>query len=168
VWCSRVDAEPVAQFVGQVSDGAGLVRYIALHFLKPCQAPPRGWRGHRFSCTRGYLVRPASEMREEARRSLRLKRALWRGVPGDLLEAELELEDAIAWELVRVRRSAGGLIVSAAPVAEGGSRVAARGTTDRGSGCARHGGRPDRRVAAVAGASEGERSLAGAEGGRSP
>ena len=40
VWCDRVDAEPQAQFVGPVNDGGGLVRYIALHFLKPAQAPP--------------------------------------------------------------------------------------------------------------------------------
>lgn len=78
VWCARVDAEAAAQFVGPVSDGGGLVRYIALHFLKPEQAPPIGWRGHRISYTGGYLVRPARQLREEARSSLRLKRELWR------------------------------------------------------------------------------------------
>lgn len=78
LWCARVDAEPQGQFVGPVSDGGGLVRYIALHFLKPGQAPPIGWRGHRISYTGGYLVRPARQLREEAKRSLRLKRELWR------------------------------------------------------------------------------------------
>jgi hypothetical protein len=101
-WCSRVDAEPWAQSVTAVYDGGGVIRYLAHHFNKPSQAPPRGWKGHRFSCTRGYLVRPASEMREEARRRLRMGRALHRGVPGELLELELELEDAIDWELWRV------------------------------------------------------------------
>src|SRR3954470_8201648 len=72
-WCARVDAKPRAQFVGRVNDGGGLVRYIALHFLKPAQAPPIGWRGHRVSYSRAYLVRPAAEMREQARRSLRVK-----------------------------------------------------------------------------------------------
>lgn len=105
VWCARVDAEPVAQFVGPVYDGGGVVRYISQHFLKPSQAPPRGWRGHRFSCTRGYLVRPASEMRLEARRSLSLKRALHRGVPADLLELELAVAAGKTWELVEVRRA---------------------------------------------------------------
>lgn len=108
-WCSRVDAEPWCQSVTSVYDGGGVIRYLAHHFNKPSQAPPAGWRGHRFSCTRGYLVRPAAEMREEAKRSLRMKRALHRGVPGDLLDVELELEDAIAWELWSVR-SRGALI----------------------------------------------------------
>lgn len=108
-WCSRVDAEPWAQGVTQVYDGGGVIRYLAHHFNKPSQAPPRGWSGHRFSCTRGYLVRPASEMREEAQRSLRLKRARRRGVPGELLELELEAEDAIEWELWQVR---GGALLS--------------------------------------------------------
>jgi hypothetical protein len=114
-WCSRVDAEPWAQSVTGVYDGGGVIRYLAHHFNKPSQAPPLGWRGHRFSCTRGYLVRPASEMREEARRSLRLKRALHRGVPGDLLDLELELEDAIAWELWHVG-TRGVLIAPIRPV----------------------------------------------------
>ena len=78
LWCSRVDAKPQAQFVGNVHDGAGLVRYISLHFLKPAQAPPKGWSGHRTSQSRDYLVRPASAMREEARRSLRAKRIVHR------------------------------------------------------------------------------------------
>jgi hypothetical protein len=99
-WCDRVDAEPHAQFVGEVSDGAGLVRYISLHFLKPGQAPPRGWRGHRYSSTRDYLVRPASAMREEARSALRIKRRLWRGLT--LEEAHLEEAVPAVWSLRQV------------------------------------------------------------------
>jgi hypothetical protein len=76
VWCHRVDAAPRAQFVGEISDAGGLVRYVSQHFMKPSQAPPLGWRGHRYSSTRGYLVRPASVMREEARTALRGKRAI--------------------------------------------------------------------------------------------
>jgi hypothetical protein len=102
VWCSRVDAEPWAQFAGAVNDGAGLVRYIALHFLKPAQAPPKGWRGHRYSAMRDYLVRPAKVMREEARQSLKLKRLIWRGL--DPLIAELELAASTdAWSLRHIR-----------------------------------------------------------------
>jgi hypothetical protein len=78
-WCDRVDALPQGQWSGVVGDGVGVVRYISkmlAHGLKAEQAPPIGWRGHRTSQTRGYLVRPAAEMRLEARAALRLKRKL--------------------------------------------------------------------------------------------
>lgn len=107
IWCERVDAEPQAQFVGEVSDGGGLVRYISLHFLKPGQAPPVGWKGQRISYTRDYLVRPASVLRAEAKRSLKLKRELWRarqsGLEGAAANEAAELAvlagEALAWEL---------------------------------------------------------------------
>lgn len=124
LWCSRVDAsagpfEDMArggQWGGVVQDGVGVVRYVSkmlAHGLKAEQAPPMGWRGHRTSQTRGYLVRPASVMREEARESLREKRRLWKllaghpegeSIPAALLEIELELareraSDA-SWRLV--------------------------------------------------------------------
>jgi len=110
-WCARVDAEPVGQWVGVVEDGVGVVRYISkmlAHGLKAEQAPPLGWRGHRTSQTRGYLVRPASVMRAEAREALRLKRAVWRaegqGLAGaDALqwaEWSIERDDRKRWELV--------------------------------------------------------------------
>jgi hypothetical protein len=102
-WCDRVDAAPSAQWVGAVNEGPGLVRYIALHFLKVDQSPPLGWRGHRTSYSRDYLVRPASIMREEAKSSLRLKRLLWRGVPAELAELELELRAAHVWSLRHVK-----------------------------------------------------------------
>jgi hypothetical protein len=122
LWCRRVDAEPVAQFVGRVSDGGGLVRYIALHFLKPAQAPPKGWRGHRVSYSRDYLVRPAAELREQARESLREKRRLWKArrslgehATAELVELEAELlaedEQATTWELVDVRTVPGGAAI---------------------------------------------------------
>lgn len=83
-WCGRpgIDALPVGQWFGIVQDGVGVVRYISkmlAHGLKAEQAPPIGWRGHRTSQTRGYLVRPASQLRLEARQALRVKRALFRG-----------------------------------------------------------------------------------------
>jgi hypothetical protein len=82
-WCERVDALPVGQWFGQIENGQGVVRYLAKtlsHGLKAEQAPPIGWRGHRTSQTRGYLVRPASVMRQEARAALAAKRRLWRAV----------------------------------------------------------------------------------------
>ena len=90
-WCARpgIDALPVGQWGGVVQDGEGVVRYLAkmlAHGLKAEQRPPIGWRGHRTSQTRGYLVRPASVMREEAKRALWIKRALWHGQSVELAE----------------------------------------------------------------------------------
>jgi hypothetical protein len=101
VWCGRVDAEPWAQHVEPIYAAEGLVRYLQktlAHGLKREQAPPLGWRGHRTSQTRGYLVRPASVMREEARRSLKLKRLLWKGLSVE--QAELELAAPAEYALV--------------------------------------------------------------------
>ena len=111
-WCARVDAEPPGQWVGTVQEAEGVVRYLSkmlAHGLKREQAPPLGWRGHRTSQTRGYLVRPASVMREEARASLRLKRVFWKlldahpGVPADVVhEAAVDRaadEATHAWKL---------------------------------------------------------------------
>jgi hypothetical protein len=111
-WCERVDAEPVGQFAGQVSEFGGVMRYLALHFQKADQEPPKGWRGHRFRTSRAYLDRPMEQAREEARASLRLKRELWRareaGLSGQAAEdaAQRALYEAgeLAWELVRVGR----------------------------------------------------------------
>jgi hypothetical protein len=86
LWCNRVDATDDCQWAEAMSDTVGVVQYVTLHFMKPGQAPPAGWRGHRYSCSRDYLVRPAKVMREEARRSLRVKRALHRGVSLELAE----------------------------------------------------------------------------------
>jgi hypothetical protein len=100
VWCRRVDAEPSGQWSGEVADAGGVMKYLSktlAHGLKAEQAPPIGWRGHRTSQTRGYLVRPASVMREEARRSMRLARLAWAGKPLVL--------PSDTWELRRVNPS---------------------------------------------------------------
>lgn len=111
VWCSYVDAEPDAQYVGEIAEAGGLMRYLALHFQKADQAPPKGWRGHRFRTTRGYLAQPMAAAREEARSALRLGRAVWRLRELEL-DAETELEAAhalvaeqenLGWELVRLQ-----------------------------------------------------------------
>jgi len=118
VWCSRVDALPVGQATRELHDAAGVVGYLGkelAHGLKREQAPPLGWKGHRTSHTRGYLVRPTPVMREEARASLRTKRALWRainaGYEGTDAEAaaERDLEQGAAadWRLrsINLRRA---------------------------------------------------------------
>lgn len=101
-WCSRVDAEAVGQWVGAVEESVGVVRYLSkmlAHGLKVEQAPPIGWRGHRTSQTRGYLVRPAGQMREEARRALRIKREIWKGLDAATAELEVELASGVEWSL---------------------------------------------------------------------
>jgi len=111
-WCARVDAEPVGQCIRRIADAGGLARYLQKtlsHGLKREQAPPIGWRGHRTSQTRGYLVRPASVMREEARTSLRAKRALRRAIQAgqEGHDAELvahqavELAAATSWRIFK-------------------------------------------------------------------
>lgn len=110
IWTRRVDAEHQAQYLGELASHDGAIAYLnqqLVHGLKQEQAPPLGWRGHRTSQTRGYLVRPASVMREEARDSLRRKRTLHKlvevGHPADLIEllmADAEAEhEAAEWRL---------------------------------------------------------------------
>jgi hypothetical protein len=77
VWCGQVDAEPSRQHVAPVADAGGLMRYLALHFQKESQSPPKGWRGHRFVSSRGYFPDGAVAARERAKRSLRLGRAVY-------------------------------------------------------------------------------------------
>lgn len=114
-WCARVDAEmPWAVVVKRVEDAGGVVRYLQKtlsHGLKVEQAPPIGWKGHRTSQTRGYLVRPASVMRQEARQALKLKREVWKAIRAghEGHEAELVAQEAIAeqatetWRLYHLR-----------------------------------------------------------------
>lgn len=111
VWCAREDALPAAQFVGGISEVGGLMRYIALHFLKESQRPPRNWgRKQRVTASRGYFTTPRWRLREQAQRALRLKRELWRvegeGLAGSeallLAEARQVKAEGVRWELVAV------------------------------------------------------------------
>lgn len=103
-WCDRltrrpgrgcegpvyVGAEPVGQWSGLVRDAGGVTRYLQktlAHGLKSEQAPPLGWKGHRTSQTRGYLVASASVMRRRAREAMALERELWRLDQGESLGA---------------------------------------------------------------------------------
>lgn len=109
-WCSRVDALPVGQWSGTIEDGVGAVRYVSkmlAHGLKAEQAPPIGWRGHRTSQTRGYLVRPASVMRVEARRSLAVKRRIWKGQDATAAELEVAMANSDQWALITQQPTTG-------------------------------------------------------------
>lgn len=77
VWCRHVDALPEHQDLQPIRSAGGLMRYIAMHFQKQSQAPPEGFKGSRFTYTRGYLWLPAPQAREAARESLRRKRVAW-------------------------------------------------------------------------------------------
>ena len=114
LWCNRVDALPSGQWSDVIADGQGVVQYVTLHFMKSAQAPAIGWRGHRYSSTRDYLVRPAAVMREEARRSLRGKREVWKllsahpELPADVVEevvaGRLETAEMASWGVLRTSR----------------------------------------------------------------
>lgn len=96
-WCSHVDAEPAGQYVGEIDRGVpGLVRYLALHFNKVDQRPPRGFRGKRFNPSLGYWEGgyKASEVREEARGRI-LERTLLQ-----IAQREHGLSDREAYEWV--------------------------------------------------------------------
>jgi hypothetical protein len=108
VWCPRVGASAKAQYVAPVGDVGGIVGYLALHFQKAEQTPPRGWKGHRFSYSRGYFGRPAWRVRGEAQRALAVKRELWKveqdgmGLGEALTVAELRVTvaESVRWEAV--------------------------------------------------------------------
>jgi hypothetical protein len=112
VWCPQVGGAIEAQYTGTIEEAGGLMRYIALHFMKESQSPPEGWRGHRFLKSRGYLWLPTPEARERARASLLLKRELWKaeraGLTGADALAAAELaayeKGELAWELVRLAK----------------------------------------------------------------
>lgn len=69
-WCHHVDALPVAQYVEPLRNDAAFMRYVADHFTKTSQQPPRDsrWKHkQRFNCSRDYyspLTR--AEARERA------------------------------------------------------------------------------------------------------
>lgn len=131
IWCSRIDAEPWAQYAAPVAHEGGLLRYLALHFLKESQRPPIWWHGHRVTRSRGYLSQPSWKARAEAKASLRLKRALrvaeGAGYAGAeaLAVAELALirAEQDRWELVTLEvDSVTGELHGIRPLMGGGIR----------------------------------------------
>src|SRR5581483_2840493 len=81
VWCPRVGGAIAAQHVGSIAEAGGLLRYIALHFQKESQAPPRGFTGHRFTKSRGYFGSTSTATaRARAREALQHKRELWKAI----------------------------------------------------------------------------------------
>ena len=75
------------------------MRYLALHFQKESQAPPPGWKGHRFQTSRGYLWTSTPEARELAREQLRRKREIWRAEARGEAPHDAELSAYEAMEL---------------------------------------------------------------------
>lgn len=148
VWCAREDAAPQGQYVAPVSEVGGLLRYVALHFQKASQKPPEGWRGHRVLKSRGYLWCATPVAREAAKRSLRLKREIWRAQQAGadaatadaIAEAALLVADQTTWQLVTVDPSQDVLLAPAPR--SGGSPAPALGNTQikvpLGAGCRMH------------------------------
>jgi hypothetical protein len=110
VWCPRMGADLAAQHGQPVREAGGLMRYLALHFHKQDQTPPEGFKGHRFTKSRGYFTASMPVVREEARIALKVKRHTYRGEHEEGLQgAELFgyvedcLDDDLArtWQLVR-------------------------------------------------------------------
>jgi hypothetical protein len=101
VWCQNVDALPERQHVGPVTGAEGLMRYIAQHFQKESQAPPAGFTGQRFNCSRGYFTGCTRAVaRSRARQSLRLKREVWKAQQRGITDAyDVELVARQAAEL---------------------------------------------------------------------
>lgn len=131
VWCERLgdDAEPWAQYAAPVQHEGGLLRYLALHFLKESQRPPKWWHGHRVTRSRGYLDLPSWKARAAAKASLRLKRALRVALseghtPEEALAvAELAIQRAAEsrWECVQIEVDrASGELLAIRPMLGGG------------------------------------------------
>lgn len=108
VWCEHVDADPAYQYVEVLQSTAAFMRYVAMHFQKESQAPPSGWHGQRFNCSRGYFTgRTRAQARQAAREDLQREReafkATARGLVGDDLDAAIDeamqLRAETTWEL---------------------------------------------------------------------
>jgi hypothetical protein len=113
-WTAREDALAEHQDISLIRDVGGLTKYIAQHFQKESQAPPAGWRGHRFMKSRGYLWTTTPEAREAARASLRFKRAV-RAVEREAPELYPEDVDRVATARVAAAAEVEWIIVRTLP-----------------------------------------------------
>jgi hypothetical protein len=111
VWCRHVDADAAAQYVEVLRDLGAAAQYVAMHFHKRDQAPPEGWSGQRFNCSRTYFVgRTRAEMRRLARADVQRDREIWKVAQAapdldtetviDLAEQLLWLRDEREWSLI--------------------------------------------------------------------
>jgi hypothetical protein len=100
-WCANVpDAEPEAQYVEALLSLGAAAQYVAKHFHKRDQAPPEGWRGQRFNCSRGYFLgRTRAEMRALARAELQREREIFK-VQRQAPELDPETVQEIAEQLL--------------------------------------------------------------------
>jgi hypothetical protein len=101
VMARALDA-PVVEVAALRSPGAAM-GYLGLHHRKPQQAPPVGWRGMVERHSKHYFHRPVAELREQAKRELRIEAVQWsHGLTPDLAALAVDLE-AIRWAEHRVR-----------------------------------------------------------------
>jgi hypothetical protein len=92
--------------VGDVYAAEGLVKYVtnlALHVMKDGQRPPASYSGHLVRWSRGYFGEGATVMRSRARRSLKVKRRIWRGEDATTAELEVAASEHDDWSLEFVR-----------------------------------------------------------------
>jgi hypothetical protein len=147
-WCGALgaDASRDAQYVARVAHEGGLLKYLALHFLKEAQAPPKSWRGKQrvtFSTSRnkagGYFTLPVWKQRAQAQASLRLKRELWRvgelGIDGELAlsiaRGNVERAARKRWHLVHLNADPATGVVSLVPMFNKAHPFGARVTRTR-------------------------------------
>jgi hypothetical protein len=120
VWCQHADARPAAQYVGEIDQGVpGLIRYVAEHFNKEDQTPPKAFRGKRFNPSRGYWNGDlsAEQMRDQARESLTMrflikeaavKHHLYDAAADEWAIARKQELDALDWTLVGIGKDRWG------------------------------------------------------------
>ena len=94
-WCKHIDAKPQAQYVERLQDAAAAIRYVANHFQKASQHPPKGWKGHRFTRSRNYLWTDTATARAQAKEKVQMERELWKAEQ-HYAAAGIELEDVAA------------------------------------------------------------------------
>jgi hypothetical protein len=116
VWCANVpDAAPKAQYVEVLQDTAAFMRYVAMHFQKESQAPPKGWTGQRFNCSKLYFgTTTRKEARTAAKESLQAEREVWK-VQQRAPELDPLTVLEIADELLRLNREKDWTLVTVDP-----------------------------------------------------
>jgi hypothetical protein len=100
IWCQHVDALPAGQYVQPIENAIGASKYIAEHYAKADQRPPKGFSGHRFVASRGYFGElTVMQARARARDALAHKREIWRAIQAGHEAHDVEL---LAHEAMRL------------------------------------------------------------------